>query len=52
MAKQLREFPAFREAMATGDLNVDQVRQLLKFVDPEDQDDVLPEACFETLLNY
>jgi len=48
MAKQLREFPTFRAAMAAGDLNVDQVRQLLKFVDPEDQDDVLPEACFES----
>lgn len=48
MAKQLREFPRFRRAMAAGELNVDQVGQLLKFIDPEDQDDVLPEACFES----
>jgi len=48
MAKQLQDFPAFRERMEAGELNVDQVRQLLRYVDPADHAEVAEAAVFES----
>jgi hypothetical protein len=48
LAKQLREFPAFRERMASGELNLDQVRELIRYVEPENHAAIAAAAAFDS----
>ncbi|NNF54002.1 MAG: DUF222 domain-containing protein [Acidimicrobiales bacterium] len=48
LARKLRDYPETRKKLASGELNLDQLVELMKYLDPENEAEVLEAAVFES----